>query len=159
MTTALHAGTAEAPPRPRVEVLAVPAVALDDLWPRVEALLGPWFEDYPLEDLDDVRASIEHGHRALWMLLESGMLKAVIVTQIAAFPQARVLEIVAMAGKDVLEHLSVMDAWATELAQRADCSVLQVMGRRGWAGHFRKLGARAEAVIYRKRLGGDGDGR
>jgi hypothetical protein len=156
--TALHAEEAPARLTPRVEVLRVPSVALDELWPRAEALLGPLIDDYPLEDLDDMRASIEHGHRALWMLLESGMLKAVCVTQVTEFPQARVLEVVALAGKDVLEHLSVLDQWSTGVARREGCSVLQVLGRRGWAGHFRKLGARAEAVIYRKRLG-DGDGR
>lgn len=144
---------AEQPPG-RVRIEMVPPAGVDALWPLVEPMLAPLFDDYPLEDLEDVRASIESTHRQLWLVLRDGDIAAVAVTQIVTFPRARVLEIMALAGENVLDVMKEFDEWATEVAWLKSCDVIQVIGRPGWTKHFKQIGGERAAVIYRKLMDG-----
>lgn len=151
MTTPAVAEVAEET-RPSVRIEMVPPVGLDDLWPLVEPMLAPLFEDYPLESIEDVRESIETTHRQLWLILRDSEIVAVAITQIVPFARARVLEVTALVGENVVERLAEIDAWLVDVAREKACSVIQVHGRHGWAKPFKALGGKRAAVVYRKEL-------
>lgn len=133
-----------------VRIEMVPPVALDGIWPLVEPLLAPLFEEYPLENLDDVRASIESTHRQLWLVLKGGDIAAAAVTQIVPFPRARVLELPWLAGSGITDMIEQMDEWVTQVAREKACSVIRIYGRDGWTRSFKKIGGKRAAIVYQK---------
>lgn len=144
---------AKAALRPPVNMLMVPPAALEALWPDIERRLGPLFDEYPLESLDDLKTTLSSAQRQCWLCLDGESIAAVAITQITIYPQAKVLELVALAGEGVVERIGEMHEWLAAAAVERGCSILQVIGRRGWGRALRKVGAEPAAVLYRMEIG------
>jgi len=96
----------------------------------------------PLYTADDILDACERGDMQLWCIGQS-----VLVTEVVAFPQARVVRSVAAAGRlrDILEILPVAESWAKDLG----CRYAIAAGRRGWG---RALGYRVGASEFMKEI-------
>ena len=77
---------------------------------------------------------------------------SIAVTQIALYPRAKALEIVAVVGE--LEELRILHDRLMTFAAEIGASVIQAYGRKGWLPDATKRGwkIKAQAFIYQKEM-------
>lgn len=68
-----------------------------------------------------------------------------VIVEVQAFPQKRVLHIWGFEGDGALETLPSTVEWAKDLARSLDCVELRCQGRKGWERALRAHGA---SVLY-----------
>lgn len=101
--------------------------------------------------LDEVRTKCRDRDAQLWVGLGPSGLEAVAVTEIAAYPGAKVARVWIFSATDapdwIANHLGAIEEWA-----RAEgCEQLEMSGRLGW--QRRLPGWSAREIIMTKELG------
>ena len=83
-----------------------------------------------LYDADHVRPLLESGEWQLWIMGEENV-EAIVLTEVMAFPSAKVLIIRGIAGDGInrwIGHLPAIEEWG----KRAGCDRVRAIGRLGW---------------------------
>jgi len=95
--------------------------------------------DHNKYTLDSLKAAIERKDMQLWCI-HNGGLQAAFVTQIINFPNARVLECVALTGTNPKMWIGVLLESMHQFAQENQCDFMETGGRKGWERLFRNHG-------------------
>ena len=102
------------------------------IWEQVAPLLEKVKEHSEGEaEPDDFLEALTHGDMQLWIATEDNGLHSIMVTQIAVYPQKKVLKIISMAGSDfpkLYEFNDMVESFAT----KTGCSSMELWGRKGW---------------------------
>jgi hypothetical protein len=130
---------------------AVPPDAVPEVWPFVAELASTIAETSAGRvNADFIRERIETERMQLWVVLDdAGRALALAVTEIIAFPFAKVCVVHGLAGHDRekwIHHLGGIEAWARKIG----CSRVEVRGRKGMAKVLREY--KLTAVFLEKEL-------
>lgn len=125
---------------------------VDELWPDVEKLVARALRKaLGRINAEDVRAKCRTDEWQLWVAGAPDRVAGVGVTQLLAYPQARVLSVLLYSG----EREGVMHLWkGIELyAKGQECTQLQVVAHRGLLElGFRELGFRERVSLLVKEV-------
>lgn len=122
-------------------------------WAKASELIKKkpeYWED--LQTIHSIGQGVLSGQYQLWFMYdeESGI-KAVMVTLLVSFPAQKVLEVIAVAGIDVvnnIDQLEVVEKWAAN--QGATMALFD--GRVGWKKALAERGYEMKRVIYSRKL-------
>jgi hypothetical protein len=124
-----------------------------DWWPRVSQwvadALAHGGECYSLED---ILTAIQQRDMQLWVVHENDELKAVCVTEIRQWPQAKILTAIIVAGNDMPHWVCALDDTLTRYAVAQGCKAIEAHGRKGWKPTLSELGWRDVVVTYVKEI-------
>ena len=102
------------------------------IWGEVAPLLDKVKEHTEGElETDDFLEPLTHGDMQLWIATEQSDVHAVMVTQIIAYPQKKVLRIISLAGED-FEEIRSFQEMIEGFAVKLECTALEMWGRKGW---------------------------
>jgi hypothetical protein len=124
-----------------------------DWWPKV----SHWVEDALAHggecySLDDILRAIKQRDMQLWVVHENDELKAVCVTEIRQWPQAKILTAIIVAGNDMPHWVYALDDTLTRYAVAHGCKAIEAHGRKGWKPTLSELGWRDVVVTYAKEI-------
>ena len=102
------------------------------IWDQVAPLLDRVREhtEGALET-DDYLGELSDGNMQLWIATENNGLHSIMVTQIAVYPQKKVLKIISMAGSE-FSRLYEFNDMVESFAIKTGCSGMELWGRKGW---------------------------
>lgn len=128
-----------------------PTDAVDQVWSFVANLAATIAEtSRGRVNAENIREFLRAGTMQLWIVLgDRGEALAVVVTEIVAFPGAKVCVVRGLAGNDRdrwLHHLAEIETWAKGL----ECSRVEVRGRKGMAKVLRDY--KLTAVFLEKEI-------
>ena len=102
------------------------------IWEQVAPLLDRGREHTEGElETDDYLEELSDGNMQLWVATENSGLHSIMVTQIAVYPQKKVLKILSMAGSD-FPKLYEFNDMVESFAIKTGCSGMELWGRKGW---------------------------
>ena len=124
---------------------------------RIKEMLAEWDQVEPLlqrvltridsgHTVDDVVTKIQYGDMQLWRVYEW---QALVVTQITALPQHRVLSVVYLAGEGLKDWLAELTEALRHYAQQHSCKYVEAYGRDGWRKPTKPLGFTAAFSVIR----------
>jgi hypothetical protein len=137
----------------RITVRGIPSLEASAWWPRVSRLVADALahggECY---SLDDILSAIKQRDMQLWVVHEDDELKAVCVTEIRQWPQAKILTAIIVAGHDMQNWVHALDDTLTRYAVAHGCKAIEAHGRKGWRPTLSELGWRDVVVTYVKEI-------
>jgi len=140
-------------PQMKVTVRGILSNEASDWWPKVSHwvadALAHGGECYSPEDILN---AIYQRDMQLWVIHCDDELKAVCVTGIRQWPQAKVLTAIIVAGHDMAHWVCALDDTLTRYALEHGCKALEAHGRKGWKQTLGALGWRDLAVTYAKEI-------
>ena len=83
-------------------------------------------------ETDDFLEHLMSGGMQLWIATEDKEIIMSMVTQVIAYPQKRILRIIAIAGKNFREGHDNFINMVEAFAIKRQCSSLELWGRKGW---------------------------
>ena len=98
---------------------------------------------------EDAIENVLNKSMQLWVVLVSGQLKAVCVTQIDQYKRGKVLSAPIIGGEDMDKWVEALDDTLTRYAKEQGCVLLSGGGRKGWERVLKPLGWVAD-YQYRK---------
>jgi hypothetical protein len=102
------------------------------IWDQVAPLLDRVREHTEGElETDDYLGELSDGNMQLWIATENNGLHSIMVTQIAVYPQKKVLKIISMAGSE-FSRLYKFNDMVESFAIKTGCSSMELWGRKGW---------------------------
>ena len=102
------------------------------IWDQVAPLLDRVREHTEGElETDDYLGELSDGNMQLWIATENNGLHSIMVTQIAVYPQKKVLNIISMAGSE-FSRLYEFNDMVESFAIKTGCSGMELWGRKGW---------------------------
>ena len=102
------------------------------IWDQVAPLLDRVREHTEGElETDDYLGELSDGNMQLWIATENNGLHSIMVTQIAVYPQKKVLKIISMAGSE-FSRLYEFNDMVESFAIKTGCSGMELWGRKGW---------------------------
>lgn len=116
-----------------VQLVPVPPDKLGAAWNFVSANIAAIAQATRQKlTVEDFGRLIADGSFTLWVVLEDGVLLAVVITEIIQYPQRRVCRVNACVGEHRqkwIHLLSEIEAWG-----RANgCAAMEILARKGWA--------------------------
>jgi len=105
----------------------------------------PWWT------LESIRNGVIAGHLQCWVVGTKSRIDAVLFTQIAIYPGAKMLQIIVAFGK-LLDYIDLCDAVLTRYAETWGCSEIEMTGRPGWGPKLRKMGFKRNSIVMAKKL-------
>lgn len=112
----------------------VPQEALPAVWPFVADLAAKIADtSHGRVNAEHIREHVDKGTMQLWVVLgDVGEALALVVTEIVAYPLAKVCVVRGLAGHERdrwIHHLADIEGWAKQLG----CTRVEVRGRKGMA--------------------------
>ena len=131
-------------------LIPVPLTALDYVWPLAEPLLSKAVTaDFTVASF---REAIERREMQLWTTENDGELIAFAVTQILLRPNAKILVISLVAGKDVRSWLPLIDEFK-DWAQAQGCDAMECyVDRERWSRVLSEYGWKKDSLTLRKEI-------
>lgn len=132
-----------------LEICMLTEPSIERYWHSIEAMmrqvpksLGDWTP----ESL--YRRALSGGVQ-VWSVGDNQRILMVLLTQIAIFPQRRVLEIFWAAGQGLfVDAQELIDATMDLFAKKENCSRIDVIGRDGWDRVLKERGFKRSAIIW-----------
>ena len=122
-------------------------------WPELGGWIAAAVDRDGMMGLDDVKSAVANREMQLWAVLDDARPVGACVTEISAFPKARVLSAVAVGGRGAARWIAALDAALSRYGDAHDCTKFNApVARRGWRPLARALGWR-ETAAYWKDLG------
>lgn len=124
-----------------------------ELWSRIRDRIAACCErsGAKYEPIDVLRNLIA-GAMTLWLAIdETDEIKAVAITEIAAYPRITVCKLLACTGDDAalwVDLLVSIEAWA----KQHGCAAMEPICRPGWERRLKPLGYRKTHVVLEKGL-------
>ena len=103
------------------------------IWDKVCPLLGKVTEHNEGQfEPDDYIEPLANGMMQLWIATEDKELHSIMVTKIIAYPNKKVLRVIAIAGSEFKELHERFNDMIESFAIRQECSSMELWGRKGW---------------------------
>lgn len=139
-----------------MEVSAVPAEFVKQVWPDVEEYLkGAADYTYGRYDVEDILDSITDYDHTLWIAFNIEGIKGAVVTHFSDYPRKRMLCMEFCGGIEVdtwqKPMLELLQRWAKE----NNCDGIESTGRMGWSKVFKSDGYKPLWQTYELPLGVD----
>lgn len=137
-----------------LQISVVPPQVLDVVWADAAELLGKALAVSRRKyTMDSVRADLDAGALALWLVLDETTPVAAFTTRIAAYPDAKGLCMDWLGGARMAEWLPLAQPLMEKYAKDHGCTHLEGYGRKAWGRWLQKYGWKPEYIAYRMELG------
>jgi len=137
----------------QLQITVVPPAVVDVVWPQASAMLDKAVQTtYPRYNIESVRAELDRGTLALWLVLDSATPVAAFTTRIAAYPKSRGLCMDWIGGTRMREWLPLAQPLMEQYARDHGCTHLEGYGRKAWGRWLQRYGWEPEYIAYRMEL-------
>ena len=138
----------------RFQLIGVPSLSVEEIWPRVEHLIKKGLEHGRGElDATDVLKFLIERVMQLWVVMDMLEDKPVMAgcTEIVNYPRKKVCRAVVLGGDKIVEwmkHVTGIEAWA----RAQDCDHMDAFVRKGLAKKMAQIDYKQEYVVLGKDL-------
>ena len=129
-------------------VTRVPSEDLEFIWSQVAPLLEKALDE--TYSIKDILYGLANDRMQLFISWNDNKIESAVVTEIAQYPQAKILRYFLAGGRNLENWLERIQEKIEKFAKQNKCTYLEVAGRKGWV---RKLkGYKMKAIILSKEI-------
>ena len=129
-------------------VTRVPSEDLEFIWSQVAPLLEKALDE--TYSIKDILYGLANDRMQLFISWNDNRVESAVVTEIAQYPQAKILRYFLAGGTNLDNWLERIQEKIEKFAKQNKCTYLEVAGRKGWV---RKLkGYKMKAIILSKEI-------
>ena len=129
-------------------VTRVPSEDLEFIWSQVAPLLEKALDE--TYSIKDILYGLANDRMQLFISWNDNRVESAVVTEIAQYPQAKILRYFLAGGRNLENWLERIQEKIEKFAKQNKCTYLEVAGRKGWV---RKLkGYKMKAIILSKEI-------
>ena len=129
-------------------VTRVPSEDVEFIWSQVAPLLEKALDE--TYNIEDILYGLANDRMQLFISWNNNKVESAVVTEIAQYPQAKVLRYFLAGGTNLNNWLERIQETIEKFAKNNKCTHLEVAGRKGWV---RKLkGFKMKAIILSKEI-------
>jgi len=138
---------------PQLQVTVVPISVLDVVWPKASEMLAKAVKTtHPRYNVNSIRAELDRGVLALWLVFDDTAPVAAFTTRIADYPESRGLCMDWIGGARMAEWLPLAQPLMEQYARDNGCTHLEGYGRKAWGRWLQKYNWKPEYIAYRMEL-------
>ena len=129
-------------------VTRVPSEDVEFIWSQVSSYLAKALDEtYAIEDIYE---GLINDRMQLFISWNNDRVESAVVTEIAVYPQSKVLRYFLAGGTNLKNWLERIQIVIEKFAKRENCTHIEVAGRKGWV---RKLkGFKVKAYLLNKEI-------
>ena len=129
-------------------VTRVPSEDVEFIWSQVAPLLEKALDE--TYSIKDILYGLANDRMQLFISWHDNKVESAVVTEIAQYPQSKVLRYFLAGGKNLENWLERIQEVIEKFAKKQNCTHLEVAGRKGWV---RKLkGFSVKAYLLNKEI-------
>ncbi len=129
-------------------VTRVPSEDVEFIWSQVAPLLEKALDE--TYSIKDILYGLANDRMQLFISWNNNRVESAVVTEIAQYPQSKVLRYFLAGGTNLENWLERIQKVIVKFAKKENCTHLEVAGRKGWV---RKLkGFRVKAYLLNKEI-------
>lgn len=129
-------------------VTRVPSEDLEFIWSQVAPLIEKALDE--TYNIKDILYGLANDRMQLFISWNDNRVESAVVTEIAQYPQAKILRYFLAGGRNLENWLERIQEKIEKFAKQNKCTYLEVAGRKGWV---RKLkGYKMKAIILSKEI-------
>lgn len=129
-------------------VTRVPSEDVEFIWSQIKPLLEKALDE--TYTIDDIYKGLIEDRMQLFISWNNNKVESAVVTEIAQYPQSKVLRYFLAGGVNLENWLERIQKVIEKFAKKENCTHLEVAGRKGWV---RKLkGFRVKAYLLNKEI-------
>lgn len=129
-------------------VTRVPSEDLEFIWSQVAPLIEKALDE--TYSIKDILYGLANDRMQLFISWNDNRVESAVVTEIAQYPQAKILRYFLAGGRNLENWLERIQEKIEKFAKQNKCTYLEVAGRKGWV---RKLkGYKMKAIILSKEI-------
>ena len=129
-------------------VTRVPSEDVKFIWSQIKPLLEKALDE--TYTIDDIYKGLIEDRMQLFISWNDDRVESAVVTEIAQYPQSKVLRYFLAGGVNLENWLERIQKVIEKFAKKENCTHLEVAGRKGWV---RKLkGFRVKAYLLNKEI-------
>ena len=129
-------------------VTRVPSEDLEFIWSQVAPLIEKALDE--TYNIKDILYGLANDRMQLFISWNDNRVESAVVTEIAQYPQAKILRYFLAGGTNLDNWLERIQEKIEKFAKQNKCTYLEVAGRKGWV---RKLkGYKMKAIILSKEI-------
>ena len=129
-------------------VTRVPSEDVEFIWSQVAPLLEKALDE--TYSIKDILYGLANDRMQLFISWHNDKVESAVVTEIAQYPQSKVLRYFLAGGTNLENWLEEIQIVIEKFAKKENCTQLEVAGRKGWV---RKLkGFRVKAYLLNKEI-------
>ena len=129
-------------------VTRVPSEDVEFIWSQIKPLLEKALDE--TYTIDDIYKGLIEDRMQLFISWNDEKFESAVVTEIAQYPQSKVLRYFLAGGVNLENWLERIQKVIEKFAKKENCTHLEVAGRKGWV---RKLkGFRVKAYLLNKEI-------
>ena len=129
-------------------ITRVPSEDVDFIWSQVAPLLEKALDE--TYTIQDIKHGLLNDRMQLFISWNNDRVESAVVTEIAEYPQSKVLRYFLAGGTNLNNWLENIQITIEKFAKRENCTHLEVAGRKGWV---RKLkGYKVKAYLLNKEI-------
>ena len=129
-------------------VTRVPSEDVEFIWSQIKPLLEKALDE--TYTIDDIYKGLIEDRMQLFISWNDERVESAVVTEIAQYPQSKVLRYFLAGGVNLENWLERIQKVIEKFARKENCTHLEVAGRKGWV---RKLkGFRVKAYLLNKEI-------
>ena len=129
-------------------VTRVPSEDVEFIWSQVAPLLEKALDE--TYSIKDILYGLANDRMQLFISWNNNKVESAVVTEIAQYPQSKVLRYFLAGGNNLDNWLERIQEVIEKFAKKQNCTHLEVAGRKGWV---RKLkGFRVKAYLLNKEI-------
>jgi len=129
-------------------VTRVPSEDLEFIWSQVAPLIEKALDE--TYNIKDILYGLANDRMQLFISWNNNRVESAVVTEIAQYPQAKILRYFLAGGRNLENWLERIQEKIEKFAKQNKCTYLEVAGRKGWV---RKLkGYKMKAIILSKEI-------
>ena len=129
-------------------VTRVPSEDLEFIWSQVAPLIEKALDE--TYSIKDILYGLANDRMQLFISWNDNRVESAVVTEIAQYPQAKILRYFLAGGTNLDNWLERIQEKIEKFAKQNKCTYLEVAGRKGWV---RKLkGYKMKAIILSKEI-------
>lgn len=133
-----------------MEISIVPTEHVESVWPVIEKYMeGAAVYTYGRFTAGDIKHELLHTpNRQLWIAFDGAHIYGAVVTQIIVYPRMRALVMHFIGGDEGLKWKAPMLEMLRRFARDNECSVVEAIGRPGWAKIFGSDGLQKRSIFF-----------
>lgn len=132
-----------------MNISIVPAEHIENVWPSIERYVAGAAEytngRYTTED---IKNEFKREAQILWIAFDERHVYGFVATAVTEYPQKRALFMNFIGGEEGMLWKVPMLETLKRFARDQNCSILEAVGRPGWAKIFGADGLKTEAVLF-----------
>lgn len=135
------------------QLLHIPTDLIGDVWPQVGPVLAKAVARYANSyDMSHVRARLDAGDVALWVVMDGVELKAAFTTDEIIYPKRKIMLVELLGGAEAKMWYYDTVKRLAEIARSTGYDAIQTTARRGWSKMAKECGFNEAAVTYEMEL-------